>query len=69
MPFEPVTRTYAADRRKRAYGNTVYRCDRCGFEAWGRPTTLHALHCEGSFKSLDDLVIDPKPPKQYKPKA
>lgn len=68
MPFEPVTRAYAEARRKAAYGNSIYRCT-CGFEGWGRATTLHSLRCKGLMANLDTLVIDPKPPKQYKPKA
>ena len=69
MPSEPVTRAYADAKRKDAYGNTVERCSKCGFEAWGRPASIHGMYCDGSMVNLDKLVIDPKPPvvrRQYK---
>lgn len=38
-----VTAAYVAEQRRKAFGNTVYRCPTCGFQAWGRPVTAHEM--------------------------
>lgn len=38
-----VTAAYVAEERRKAFGNTVYRCPTCGFQAWGRPVTAHEM--------------------------
>lgn len=28
---------------RNSFGNTIYRCPDCGFEAWGAPVTYHEM--------------------------
>lgn len=53
-----ITKAYATARRKRAYGNSVYRCLDCGFEAWGAAVNYHELHFREhrGMVNLDTLV-------------
>lgn len=32
----------------KSFGHTVWHCQFCGFQAWGRPVTTHPLFCQGA---------------------